>query len=360
MKHLNFSQLLAVIMFLGIVIFTSCTKEGPAGPDGRDGEDGIDGTNGTATCIQCHDNSQMMFAKVNQWEHSMHAMGETSFENGTSCAPCHTSQGFLERMATDTTATAAAIENPNMVNCYTCHNIHETHTIADWALTYENAVNYWSTGGETVTLDLGKGNICANCHQSRKVNPYPVVGSPDNVTITSYRYGPHNGPVANVIGGFGGYEISGSVAYGSNPHANVADGCVACHMSTAVGNLAGGHTMKIGYEEGGSEELNLAGCATCHSDLDALAGSIEARQTEINDLLIQLLAKLVALGVTNESGYVQGDNGGNASTSNPATLTPNEAGAVLNYKLVASDKSLGIHNLLYAKALLTNSIESLP
>ncbi len=362
MKKVNLFNLMGMLMLMLAVALVSCTKEGEKGEPGTngvDGEDGINGTDGTASCIQCHDNTQVLFAKVNQWEHSTHATGETSFENGTSCAPCHTSQGFLERMANDTTATLAVIENPNMVNCYTCHNIHATYQPADWALTYADPVNYWSTGGETVTLDMGSGNICANCHQSRKVNPFPVVGSTDNLTVTSSRYGPHNGPVANMIGSFGGYEVTGSANYLENAHATVENGCVTCHMADAVGNLGGGHTFKVAYEEGGSEALNLAGCESCHADLDALATDIEETQTEISDLLAQMLTKLVDLGVLSTSGSVQGDNGGNASTSNPATLTPNEAGAVLNYKLVLNDKSLGVHNKLYAKALLTNSLESL-
>ncbi len=356
----SFYKLFFMLLCSMSLVFVSCTKEGAqglAGTNGQDGEDGINGTDGTATCIQCHDNTQAMFAKVNQWEHSMHAMGETSFENGTSCAPCHTSQGFLERMATDTTATLAAIENPNMVNCYTCHDIHATYTPADWALTHADPVNYWSKGGETVTLDMGSGNVCANCHQSRKVNPFPVVNSSDTYTITSYRYGPHHGPVSNMIGGFGAFEIAGSVSYTDNPHAAVENGCVTCHMAAAVGNLAGGHTMKIAFEEGGAEALNFAGCDECHTDIEA---DFEEVQTEIAGLLDQLNALLMAQAILGADGYVLGDDGVNrASSSNPANISAIEEGAVLNFKMVLEDKSLGIHNIGYARAILTNSIESL-
>jgi len=360
MKKFNLLNMISMLLALATISFVSCTKEGPAGPAGQNGvagEDGINGTDGTATCIQCHDNTQAMFAKINQWEHSLHATGETSFENGTSCAPCHTSQGFLERMATDTTGVVAAIEDPNMVNCYTCHNIHDTYTTADWALTYADPVNFWQTGGKAVNVDFGTGNLCANCHQSMKVNPTPVVGSGDTYTITIYSYGPHHGPVGNMLGGFAGFEVAGSVAYDDNPHAEVENGCVACHMAAAIGNLAGGHTFAIAFEEGGSEELNLAGCEECHSDPEA---DMEAVQTEITDLLAQMKTKLMDLALIGDDDYLLGDDGVNrASSSNPANLTANEAGAVLNYQFVREDRSFGVHNYIYAKALLTNSLESL-
>ncbi|MEZ5197436.1 MAG: hypothetical protein R2764_13885 [Bacteroidales bacterium] len=70
-------------------------KDGANGADGADGEDGIDGADGTTTCIQCHDNSEVMFARTNQWEHSTHANGGNYERNEGECAICHTSQGFL-------------------------------------------------------------------------------------------------------------------------------------------------------------------------------------------------------------------------------------------------------------------------
>jgi hypothetical protein len=363
MKKVNLLNLMYMLLVMVAISLVSCTKEGPAGKDGangQDGEDGINGTDGTASCIQCHDNTQEMFARVNQWEHSMHATGETSFENGTSCAVCHTSQGFLERMANDTTATTAAIENPNMVNCYTCHNIHSTYQPADWAFTYADPVDYWVTGDKSVNIDFGSGNLCANCHQSRKISPYPVLGLTDTIyKITSFRYGPHHGPQSNTLGGFGAYELAGSVAYDDNPHAAVENGCIACHMAEAVGNLGGGHTMKIEFEEGGDEAFNFAGCEVsgCHSDIEE---DFETTQAEIADLMLQLRTKLMDLALIGDDDYVLGDDGVNrASSSNPANLTPTETGAVLNYRWILEDKSMGIHNVVYAKALLTNSLEAL-
>jgi len=137
MKKLSFLLLIvAAVTF----VFTSC--EGPAGPQGPEGPQGETGATGpqgpegpagTAGCITCHDNNQVITAASAQWEASVHATGGNAERNGADCAPCHTSQGFLEVNAAGDFAsglgnksTAAAIDNPNQINCYTCHNIHDS------------------------------------------------------------------------------------------------------------------------------------------------------------------------------------------------------------------------------------------
>ncbi|MBN1340461.1 MAG: collagen-like protein [Bacteroidales bacterium] len=360
MKKIKLLPFYAMLLMLAVITAVSCTKEGPAGPagangtNGTDGEDGINGQDGTATCIQCHDNSQVMFAKINQWEHSIHATGGNYERNGTDCAPCHTSQGFLERMANGSMVTEEAIANPNPVNCYTCHDIHKTYTPSDWALLYTGAVDYWHNPTKAITEDFEKGNLCSNCHQSRVVTPWPVVGSTDTYTITSYRYGPHHGPMANLLGGFGGYEISGTYTFSDSPHTTIQDGCVACHMADAFGVELGGHVMNVGYEG----TLNESGCVSCHPD--GIEDETVAMQEEIHALLDSLGAKLMDMSIMDNTGYLLGDDGVNrASSSNPANLTANEAGIFFNYKFVEEDRSGGVHNYKYARAILTNSLEAL-
>jgi len=126
MKRLNVFSVIVTLGFVTAMIFSACTKEGPQGPPGQDGEDGINGQDGNATCGVCHDNSETVEIKIEQWGNSIHAIGGHNFENRTTCAPCHTSQGFKEVVNTDTTATLAAVENPSNINCYTCHKIHDT------------------------------------------------------------------------------------------------------------------------------------------------------------------------------------------------------------------------------------------
>ena len=355
MKNLFLAKLSMLLMVM-VLIAAGCTKEGPQGPagaDGTNGTNGIDGTNGTdgtAGCIECHDNSQGLEAKVLQWEGSYHATGGAYYENTTSCAPCHTSQGFLERMAAGTQTTAATIQDPLPPNCYTCHDIHNTYTTEDLGLTYSAPVAYWMNPYEVAAPDFGSGNLCSNCHQSRISTPFPAVGSADNYTITSFRYGPHHGPMSNMLGGFGGYRVPGSLTYTNSPHTSVPDGCVTCHMGTYnAEEMVGGHNMGANIADN---------CLACHPD--GIETETEEMQAEIEGLLAQLATELANDGILNaETGYLAGDNGGNASSTNPANLTANELGAFYNYKFVEEDKSGGVHNYKYAKALLTNSIEAL-
>ncbi len=64
--------------------------QGPVGPAGPTSE---------STCIECHANNQKIAVKEYQWEHSVHATGGNNNHNATNCAICHTSQGFVERIA---------------------------------------------------------------------------------------------------------------------------------------------------------------------------------------------------------------------------------------------------------------------
>ncbi len=335
---------LMFILLLAVGLVTSCTKVGPAGPAGKDGTNGTngtDGTDGTAGCIKCHDNSQIILAKSLQWEASVHATGGNFERNTKDCAPCHTSQGFLERIKSGADTTLATIENPASQNCYTCHDIHQTYTPADWAITTKSPVQLWISG---VTVDFGKGNLCANCHQPRIPTPQPVVGG-DSVTITSPYWGAHHGPQAGILGGTGGYEIG--TGYANSLHTTVVtNGCVTCHMAEAFGTQADGHQMGMTYLYHGHEKINTAGCVTCHpAGLDVL---ISATQTQVLDLLAQLKTLLVSHGAMSESGRII-----------TGKMSADVAGALLNYNMIEADGSEGIHNAKYVTTLLKNSIQAL-
>ena len=156
MKKLKLlSMFCSVAMVVSLIVISACTKEGPAGPAGKDGtngEDGINGTDGTATCGVCHDNSEGVETKIAQWGKSKHAIGGTNFENGTTCAPCHTSQGFKEVILTDSTGVVASPMDPANINCYTCHKIHDTYAAADWELRKTTASPSWLAKN---TFDFG-------------------------------------------------------------------------------------------------------------------------------------------------------------------------------------------------------------
>lgn len=342
MKNFRFlTMFMSVAVVVSLIFVVACTKEGPQGPAG---EDGIDGQDGNATCGVCHDNSETVETKIGQWGNSFHATSGLQFENRTTCAPCHTSQGFKEALALDSSATLAAIEDPANINCYTCHKIHDTYAVDDWALRVTEPSPFWLTGE---TVDLGKANLCIKCHQERVSYAIPDVTNPSGTyTVTSKRFGPHYGVQGTSVSGIGFYKVGSG--YMNSAHSGIEDACINCHMASAVGYATGGHTWIMEDEE---EGLNTNGCLECHTADEAETLKAEL-VVEITDLMTQLGTKLVAAGIYNPSstsGYAV-----------PGDYTNTVAGAYWNFMCVYSDGSGGVHNPKFIKTLLTNSINSLP
>lgn len=351
----NYMLLICTFCITVMMGLAACEGEdgaaGPAGPVGPVGPGGDTG-DGTQNCIMCHGSSQLITAKLYQWEHSVHATGGHNDRNATNCAGCHTSQGFLERVETgsDQGVTVATIENPLPQNCYTCHMIHNTYTAADWAFTQTNPVTFWEGG---VTEDLGKANLCISCHQARVVTPaLPDPATGGTVNIQTTRYGPHHGPQGMMLPGDGGYKLAGPSVYENSAHTlllanNQANACIVCHMGPALAGDYGGHTFRVSSEEGA---INTNACIACHTDgASAINALVDDRQAQIEVKLQELEDLLVARGLYDAA---KGQN-------NKGDFTEHEAGALYNFKYVEEDKSKGVHNFKYAMALLNNSIAAL-
>jgi len=330
------------------LMFTSCTKEGPQGPAGANGKDGEDGKDANATCTQCHNFSELVVAKIFQYDASQHATGSTTFENNTSCAPCHTSQGFQECLETGLWTTAEPIQNAAPVNCRTCHLIHDTYTATDWDLRTTAAFTGMIGLPVDMTTDGGdaSGNLCARCHQSRVANPQITDPTDDVTTLTptSKRYGPHHGPQSNMLAGLGGYEIIGGANLPNSYHTGRTT-CIDCHGAAGLGDYTGGHTLWMDSEEEGE---NLTGCniTACHDgNVDAL--DYEGKQTIIEEKLAELHAILEAEGIMDAAGYVIPN----------VPYTQKVLAIVYNFKFVEEDRSMGIHNYKRALAMLQDGID---
>ena len=317
---------------------------GPQGPEGPEGPEGA----GFQDCASCHQ-SQKITAKVFQWEYSTHATGGHFERNTATCAGCHTSQGFLERIASGQPTPSGTIADPLPQNCYTCHQIHATFTEDDWALTSTEPVTFWASGE---TVDLGNSNLCISCHQARVEDPaLPAPGSTEMFTVTNKRYGPHYGAQGMMFTGSGAYKLGSD--YTNSAHTNlISEGCITCHMATAQGVQSGGHTFNVSNESGA---INTAGCVQCHTNSGELTTMVDNTQNDIAALLAELETKLIDKGILNPNDLPYA----NASSSNPLVLTADELGALYNYQYVREDQSLGIHNYKFAKKLLENSIAAL-
>lgn len=325
-----------MLLLVGISLLTiGC--EGPAGKDGIAGKDGQE------QCATCHNSSNLLVAKQIQWENSQHAMGTTFERSGNTCAPCHTSAGFHEVLESGEFNTSAEILDPTGQTCRTCHNIHKSNDETDWELTKVGEVKFRVDPSKS--HDFGSGATCATCHQARETTP-AVDLSKETYTIANNRFGPHHATAANAFAGMGAIEIAGPEPYASTTaHINMLkNSCVDCHMGKAFGAQAGGHTMKMKYNEGTTD--NIAVCTSCHTGETKF--DFRGTQTEVKSLMDELKTKLQEKNMIDDAGYpIAG------------TYTSTEAAAIYNFKWVYEDKSHGIHNPKYIKAVLKNSIAAL-
>jgi len=296
---------------------------------------------GPTTCAECHDASNLITGKLTEWEESAHGTG-TSYLRGTSssCAGCHSGNGFAEMVSAglDPGSVKSGDPDPTRQDCRACHMIHETFTEADFALRTESPVALYAVSG--ATYDGGEGNLCVNCHQPRRVFPAPVN---DTIHGISEHWGPHHGPQSAMILGVAG---AGDVVGVPHGHlAGVQNTCVTCHM---------------GDEDNHTFEPDVSRCEGCHANIglyDEEHGGVSDFdyhfvQTEILKLTDSLGAELLALGLINE----------NTEDGHPTDSLAqyDQAIALWNWIYVAhEDKSEGVHNYPYAKALLEEGLARL-
>lgn len=333
-KNRTLRILSAVIGGFALVFTTSC--EGPQGPAGHDGTDGVDGN---AVCMECH-NLTVKNEVTAQYLGSQHAAADfVGYAGGRKgCAMCHSDQGFVETQYTGQDTTAADIASPQAIQCHTCHSFHNS-------LDFENEPNsalrtsdpvellMYRAAGQSVTIDLGaSSNLCANCHQPRRMGPDPA---DDSTRVTSSHYGPHHGPQTTSLAGLGAYELgSGYPNPGEgSTHVTNAD-CTTCHMHGSDHHF----------------EPTLDGCNTaeCHNG-SITTLSDNSRQNTFKTLLGTLETKLKTAGLLDVDGHpVVG------------TYPSDEVGALYNYEWILDDRSSGVHNFPYLETLLNNSIAVFP
>jgi hypothetical protein len=337
------------VLFLGaITLVAACAGEqgeqgppGPAGPQGPQGEAAAPAEIDAAdlSCTECHNDTTLIWSKEAQFrEVSVHGTGE-AFERGEtgSCAGCHGHEGAQARISAGLPPHDSSVEgvvNVSPYDCRTCHQIHTTYTIEDFALTGdEQAVTLEMTGG---TFDKGAANLCANCHQIR--NELPVAEAGSTITIESTRFGTHHGVEAQMLLGEGGVGVTGS----PGPHyEQTEEACVTCHM---------------GDERNHTYEPDVARCQSCHTDLDTFDN--DGVQTETAALLAEVKDLLIASGIM-EADY-EDDNGNlQQNRSVPGEYPAEVVAAMWNYMFVVEDQSMGVHNPPFARALLEAAKESL-
>jgi cytochrome c551/c552 len=287
-----------------------------------------------------------------QFAVSLHATGETFVRIDAPCAGCHTTEGFQQYVET---GKGPAVAQSSHIGCFACH---APHTNQDFSLRKIGATTLAVGGG---SYDKGPSNTCAMCHQLRAPSPNFFAANFAGDSLTSSRFAGHHAPQSNILSGQGLYVFTDGTAYPANARHNISipKGCVNCHMADVPsGALAGGHTFAIAY--GSPERLNSKGC-TCHSsmtDADAMTFVEEAQDAFLAALNDTLAPKLQAIGLlkkNSDESYSPNDRRRDG-TGRRVIWTADEMGAVFNFGALLEDRSGGIHNPIYARAVLNATI----
>jgi len=386
------SKLMGLMMLIAsCLVFIQCTSDpipGLAGADGLDGIDGTDGADGldtsAASCIDCHSNStrdpiHTAYETSNHFNVTVLYNGSTlpEYGNRTSCAQCHTSQGFKEFVDTGIVSEPFAV--PATITCTTCHDTHRSFDFEndgnDYALRTIAPVNLIVDANYAIDLSndsnpLGQSNTCINCHQPRTAAPTIVSTTNGKFMITSTHWGSHHGPQATMIEGIQGAEIAGSVGYpaaGQFPHRTQAS-CISCHMGETTDGTDGDHTF---FPTRGT-------CVDCHDDsgfptstsfdFAGFQTQTEAWLTTLEGLLANVVGQDIAKDangvyqpVFEADGVTPVTHVGIVVDGHPVRglYDFQDAQAAWNFILIEEDKSKGVHNPAYVKALLPNTINAL-
>lgn len=294
----------------------------------------------------------------------------------TTCARCHTTGGFIDLLADGVVnAPASAL---TVVECTACHSEYNLFSSAatrfeDLATNpYLDPVTFPS--GATVSLD-GPSNLCMTCHQGRSSGPSVAAATPNTTVQAPVDYDSYSfinihyyAAAASYFGSetHGGYEYGGRTYRARNTFdGHIAlDGpitCVDCHMGAGKN-----HTW--------IPEITL--CQQCHigSDFEELSGSPGANHTLIEGLKTQLLTTIQAYATflgypivydPNAYPYFFNDTNANGVTDPDEATSANGyknfdfdlLTAAYNYQVATKEPAIFVHNAIYARQLLYDSID---
>jgi hypothetical protein len=370
-----------ILILTGALLVTVEGCKGPEGPAGPPGDSTILQLEGFAAginCGDCHnpdvDTTNFVWARKYQWEQSKHYYGGDYERAGSSCAACHTTEGFIQ--ATSGKTVTAAVQ-PSPPGCFACHS---PHSRADFTLrtTASVTLNSSVAGVSDATFNFGKGNLCASCHKPRTMSPEPdptKTAVTDTISITNNRWYAHYGVQSQLLMGTGGFQFAGYTYTGNSAHTTApllqSEGCIQCHMANPVETgsefgMAGAHTMNIRY---GTSSSLLEGCknSACHPSITTV--DYHSVQTIVHAYLDTLETMMLDTAVVNKFNagakkpwITVGSSGPaiNATSGSPIKVAPaSRAGALYNFFLVEHDLSFGVHNSVYTIDLLKSSVAEL-
>ena len=324
-------------------------------------------TNLAVGCGACHNGVHTPF--IEQWKESGHGFVEPATNNQADCKPCHSAQGALARFAPRAHYLEQNSATWQPLTCAVCHDPHGSENSAQ--LRYPISEPDVST------------NLCMQCHYRRSV-PDP----------TSSR-GAHSPQGPMLLGEAGwippNFQYDGARQASSHGQSGNPRLCAGCHveMYDVTDKLTGafvihstGHTFRAipCVDANGAPIDTLTSCPDTQRRFNACATSgchatpataMNLRQVltgrltnEVRTIWIDVNHNGVLDPFPTDSGLVarvKATTPGDFSTTGAGaqTITVGE-GAWFNADLVQrADGSFGVHNPIFAEALLLGSISAL-
>jgi len=331
------------------------------------------------------------------WVHyDFKVMTTPPFPDKKPCQYCHTSTGFRNYAndpatydpATDNdpaadTGFVATGDQKEMLYCWACHtantanaaNTSNPYVLRDPGVFSSIEANYTVPAGRTVS-DLEGSNICLVCHSGRTTGEY-VKGLVWAASITGQNFSGFNShylAAGGIIFRMVGYEYPGrdyANSYFQHGDCGTDDApgtgsngpCVSCHMETDEGHLFEAVEKDTG---GVITGITSEVCVTCHvagsgiavttADLNTLSDGYEAAVQALED---QLAANGIYYGpypyFYSDAGltlaYIAWPDDGVAGNGS------NTLAAAFNFVLLKHEPGAYVHNQLYTKRLIYDSID---
>jgi hypothetical protein len=239
-------------------------------------------------CGACH-GEPLRHGRFQQWQESAHGQFDLAIaESGSSsCARCHTGQGFLiwisqgdltkQIQGAKGNATTAELHamgiSPDTAQpqtCAVCHDPHQQGTTSGKSNTatvrFQGDTLLLPAGFQA--LNVGRGAICITCHNTRN-------GAHNDTNPPTSYSAPHTPAQGDVLMGENAYFVTRS----RSPHSFITDTCTACHMELTP--------PEFSYEGTGTNHTFTASldvCSNCHSNRLDPGAFQQSHETQLGQL----------------------------------------------------------------------------
>jgi hypothetical protein len=330
-----------------------------------------------------------------------------AFGDRGSCQRCHTTTGYaayanaLEtgntalaegiRTGTSPQVTFSATFKPEMLKCNGCHKDNKGTLRNPGAITanydFISGANTFAKASHTYP-DVSFSNVCMACHTGREsgktiknlntgqagtstvdfgnrsfINSHYLTAGGTVFTATGYEF---DGRTYENLAAYKHDKIGTAAAHGTGTRGP----CIGCHMSRPNGN--GDHLfLPVSHDAAG----NITGiasevCMECHGPSPTvILELVKAQKAQYTEALEALKAQLAVRGYNWTSGYPYFANTNWLTQSGPAPFpTPDtdpsgatsgkhNLGSAFNFNLLEHDPGGYVHNRIYVKRLIYDSID---